>query len=58
MATVAFGGHEGTYVLHALPTQAVACVELCSIKQIEQDMSCGHDVWFMLVKPASHVVAM
>ena len=30
--TVTCDGNTGTHVLHALPTQAVACVELCSIK--------------------------
>ena len=58
MVTVACSGNTGTYVLHALPTQTVACVELCSIKYIERDMRCGCDAWLMLVQPASYKVTM
>ena len=52
------GEGAGTYVLHALPTKPVACVELCSIKQIERDMRRGCEAWLMLLQPSSHVVAM
>ena len=45
-------------MLHALPTQSVARVELCSIKQLERDMRRGCDAWLMLIQPSSSVVAM
>ena len=51
------GEHGGTHVLHALPTKPVAKVELCSIKQVEQDMRLGCEAWLMLIQPATHVVA-
>ena len=49
MVTVACSGRGGTHVLHALPNQAVAHVELSSIKKIEWDMMHGFDAWIMLV---------
>ena len=56
--TVACDGNVGTHVLHALPTQDIARVELRSIKSIERDMRHGCDAWLMLVQPTSHAVAM
>ena len=47
----------GTHVLHALPAKPVAKVELCSIKQVAQDMRLGCEAWLMLIQPATHVVA-
>ena len=52
------GGEECTHVLYALPTKAVARVDLCNIKQIEWDMRCGCGAWLMLVQPTSHMVTM
>ena len=51
------GEHDGTHVLHALPTKPVAKVELCSIKQVERDMRLGCEAWLMLIQPATHMVA-
>lgn len=56
--TVVCDGNVATHVLHALPTQDIARVELCSIKSIEQDMRHGCDAWLMLVQPTSDVAAM
>ena len=57
MVEVDCGEHGGTDVLHALPTKPVAKVELCSIKQVEQDMHLGCEAWLMLIQPATHMVA-